>query len=272
MTLTSGKHSCTHILNYLYQFTDFNSLNNVYCLSIFPYKSMKQSWPCCNVGQGQPRIIIWANFVGPEFSMLYANFEGHQPTGFREDFLFFFTIYGHSSHLGHMTRIIWIKFCSQFPLRLDMKFGSNGPSGFAAEDVLMINLSDLWERSNNDLDLWYSYVVIYSLSQVFVPTFSSKTSIVQGQLRIILNKLFSPQCCIPSSKIISLLVLVKKIFEGILPYIGMVTILVIWPRLFEQIFFPPSHWGSIWNLALIGPAVSEEKNIDNDGDGRQPIL
>ena len=58
---------------------------------------------------------------------------------------------------------------------------------------------------------------------------------------------------------------------------GMVVILVMWPGLFEQIFIPPSHGDSIWNLASIGPVVSEEKmfkSVDdrqmNDGD--LPIL
>ena len=40
---------------------------------------------------------------------------------------------------------------------------------------------------------------------------------------------------------------------------GMAAILVILPEPFEQIFVPPSHGNSIWNLASIGPVVSEEK-------------
>ena len=40
---------------------------------------------------------------------------------------------------------------------------------------------------------------------------------------------------------------------------GMATILVMWPGPFEQTFIPPSHGGSIWNLTLIGQAVSEKK-------------
>ena len=39
---------------------------------------------------------------------------------------------------------------------------------------------------------------------------------------------------------------------------GMVGILVIWLESFEQTFVPSSHWGSIWNLALNDPAVSEK--------------
>ena len=34
---------------------------------------------------GQPRIIIWTNFVGPKSLMMYTKFEGPRPTGFEED-------------------------------------------------------------------------------------------------------------------------------------------------------------------------------------------
>ena len=47
-------------------------------------------------------------------------------------------------------------------------------------------------------------------------------------------------------------------------YMGKATILVMWPEPFEQTFVPPSQGGSIWNLASIGPVVSEEmfENVD----------
>ena len=52
----------------------------------------------------------------------------------------------------------------------------------------------------------------------------------------------------------------------------MAAILVMWPWLFEQTFVPPSHGGFIWNLTLIGQAVSEEKMFKEFGrrtdDGR----
>ena len=45
---------------------------------------------------------------------------------------------------------------------------------------------------------------------------------------------------------------------------GMAAILVMWPGLFEQPFFPPTHGGSIlWNLASIGLVASEEKMFQN---------
>ena len=48
-------------------------------------------------------------------------------------------------------------------------------------------------------------------------------------------------------------------FLRFLPYIGMATILVMWPGPFEQIFVPPSHGDSKWNLASICLVASEEK-------------
>ena len=52
----------------------------------------------------------------------------------------------------------------------------------------------------------------------------------------------------------------------------MAAILVMWPGLFEQTFVPPSHGGFIWNLPLIGQAVSEDKMFKECGrqtdDGR----
>ena len=43
---------------------------------------------------------------------------------------------------------------------------------------------------------------------------------------------------------------------------GMVAILVLWLRAFEQTFVPASWGVSIWNLSLIGPVVSEEKMFE----------
>ena len=45
---------------------------------------------------------------------------------------------------------------------------------------------------------------------------------------------------------------------------GIAAILVMWPGPFEQTFVPPSQGGSTWNLASIGPVVSEKmfENVD----------
>ena len=46
---------------------------------------------------------------------------------------------------------------------------------------------------------------------------------------------------------------------------GMAAILVMWPGSFEQNFVPLSHEDTIWNLASIGPVVSEEKTFKECG-------
>ena len=62
-------------------------------------------------------------------------------------------------------------------------------------------------------------------------------------------------------------------FLRFLPYMGMAAILVMWPRSFEQLFFPKGPGGCIWNLVAINPVVSEEKSFEIvDGrttDGRR---
>ena len=71
-----------------------------------------------------------------------------------------------------------------------------------------------------------------------------------------------PKYYIPSHKVIAPLVL-EKIFEGFLTYMGVAAILVMQPRPRQQTVIPPSHWGSIWNL--IGTVVLEEKIFEKCG-------
>ena len=44
---------------------------------------------------------------------------------------------------------------------------------------------------------------------------------------------------------------------------GMAAISGMWQGLFEQTFVSLSQRRSVWNLALIGPVVSEEKMFEN---------
>ena len=56
------------------------------------------------IGQGQPRVTIYANFVVLEFPILHAKFQDHRTCGSgKEGFKRFFTIYGRGGHLGHVT-------------------------------------------------------------------------------------------------------------------------------------------------------------------------
>ena len=118
----SKVNECPWPLRIVYSFCvfdiiDYNSFWNIHCFTFFPYKSIReQIWPCCIIGQGQTRVIIWINLVVLVHLMLHTKFEGHQPFGFREeDFFKVFTIYGHDSHLGNVTWIVWTNFCSPIP-------------------------------------------------------------------------------------------------------------------------------------------------------------
>ena len=47
-----------------FQIIDDNSFWKIHCFTFFPCKSIRdQIWPCRKIGQGQPRVIIWANLV-----------------------------------------------------------------------------------------------------------------------------------------------------------------------------------------------------------------
>ena len=55
-------------------------------LPFSPYKSIRnQIWPCRKIGQGQPRVIIYLNFVELESPMLHAKFQDHRTSGSGEE-------------------------------------------------------------------------------------------------------------------------------------------------------------------------------------------
>ena len=59
------------------------------------------------MGQGQPRVIICTILVVLPYTMLHTKFQGHWSIGSgEEDFFKVFTIYGHGSHVGHVTQTI----------------------------------------------------------------------------------------------------------------------------------------------------------------------
>ena len=46
-----------------------------HCFHSFPSKSLSgKIWPCCEIGQGHPRVIIWTNYDGPKYQMQHAKF------------------------------------------------------------------------------------------------------------------------------------------------------------------------------------------------------
>ena len=72
------------------------------------------------------------------------------------------TTYVHGNYLGHVTSIIWTIF---FPPDHKGSTGNLTLMCLAAWGMFdSMNLGDIGQSSNNDLDLWYSYVFMYSLS------------------------------------------------------------------------------------------------------------
>ena len=61
--------------------------------------------------------------------MLHTKFSGNRTFGPEKIFEGFF-LYGHGSHLGHMTSIITTIFYFLVSKSLHVKFGSKRPSGF----------------------------------------------------------------------------------------------------------------------------------------------
>ena len=83
--------------------------------------------------------MIYINFVDLRSLMLHAKFQNHRPSGSEEeDFKFFFAIYSHGGHLGHVTLTIYINFHSLFLRMLHKKFGFDWSSGFREEDVSIL--------------------------------------------------------------------------------------------------------------------------------------
>ena len=63
--------------------------------------------------------------------MLHTKFPGNPPAGSgEEDFGRVFNIYGHGSHLDHVTSIMSINFHYLVPESIHIKFGFDWPSGF----------------------------------------------------------------------------------------------------------------------------------------------
>ena len=62
--------------------------------------------------------------------MLHYKFRGNRPAGSGDDFLRVSTIYGHGSHLGHVTSIMSSDFRFLVPESFHPKFGSDRHSSF----------------------------------------------------------------------------------------------------------------------------------------------
>ena len=88
------------------------------------------------MGQGQPRIIIYINFVELESPNLHVMFQDHRTSDLEKKIFKVFTIYGHGGHLGHVNldHIYKISF-SLSQGGSTKKIDFDWPSGFRGEDV-----------------------------------------------------------------------------------------------------------------------------------------
>ena len=98
MTLTLNTHTplLTSLLSASakFQVSGCNTFQNTHCFQLFTCKSLCfQNYPCRNIGQGHPRVIILTNYDGLESPILHTKFCGNWPTGSREEYFwsFFFT-------------------------------------------------------------------------------------------------------------------------------------------------------------------------------------
>ena len=87
------------------------------------------------MSQGHPRVMIYINFVELVTLMLLAKFKILSISILVKITLKVFAIYHTGSHLGQVTFINYINFCSLFLRMLRMKFGSDWPSDFRGEDI-----------------------------------------------------------------------------------------------------------------------------------------
>ena len=80
-------------------------VNGLQDIDFFPIQMPYEIWPWPKIGQGHPRFIIWTNYDGPRVPNATYQFRGNRPCSSREEnFWRVFTIYGHGSHLSHVTQ------------------------------------------------------------------------------------------------------------------------------------------------------------------------
>ena len=72
--------------------------------------------------------------------MLHTKFQGHQSSGSGEDFLTFFTMYGHGGHVGYVIQLICINFHSHSPLSFHLNFCSIRPTFFEKKKKTSFNI------------------------------------------------------------------------------------------------------------------------------------
>ena len=146
MTLTLSIHSSWSWLHF--------HITTKCTISAFPIHLRDQIWPCHKIGQGQPRVIIYINFVVMASRCYIPCFKAISLLEKKKWFFKVFTIYGHDSHLGQLTWTIWIILPIHNGFIWNIILFSLVDS--KKRDFKLFNPSDLWPRSLKDLDLKHS--------------------------------------------------------------------------------------------------------------------
>ena len=103
---------------------------------IFPFKCIrKQIWPWSKAGQGQPRIIIWTNLVGPTTQMLHTKSLWFWRRRFLKGFYHIWVWRQSWSCDQDHLKTIWTNFRSHILRSLHMKYEVKWPSSLRGEDV-----------------------------------------------------------------------------------------------------------------------------------------
>ena len=94
MTLTYDSHRGAWSSTF-FHITEYHCFGKIR-FTFSPFKSPRdQIWPSQKIGQGQPRVSIWTNFVVLSYLMLHTKFQGNQSSGSEEeDFLRFLPYMG----------------------------------------------------------------------------------------------------------------------------------------------------------------------------------
>ena len=95
----------TSVICCQFQIIDNNSFWKIHCFTFFLYNSIRdQIWPCHKIGQGQHRVIIWANFVVLKHPMMDTKIQDHWPFGSGEEDFFRFSPYW-SCDQDHLSKL-----------------------------------------------------------------------------------------------------------------------------------------------------------------------
>ena len=137
MTLTFSRTNL-HLLIKTTQFTIFMPKSSKLSMKSYVL-AFYHIWPHRKKGQGQPKVIICIFLVVLSYLMLHTKFQGHPSVNSgEEDFFKVFTIYGHGSHLGHVTLFICIRFHSHSSVSFHEKFGSKWLNSFREKQVKIL--------------------------------------------------------------------------------------------------------------------------------------